>query len=270
MSIPLGTVPPEPTVHLAPTTSKMQIRVLSWNIHKGVGGLDRRYRLERVVELLRERQPDIVMLQEVAQFWPGAKMADQVAELCEELDLNHHAFGHEHRYRRGGYGNLTLSRFPIRDTRHFDLTISWRKKRGALVTRVLTRDTEDGEEHQHSVWVANLHLGLSGSERAEQLRRFLSLEPFGEVQRRTPAIVAGDLNDLYGNLGPLYLEPAGFRRAGALTRTFPAFAPLRPLDGIFFRGSAELQAAGIARGPKHREASDHLPLEAVFEIPKHS
>lgn len=246
----------------------MLLRVLSWNIHKGVGGLDRRYRLARVVDLLRARAPDIILLQEVAQFWPGAGSSDQVAELCEALDLKHQAFGHEHRYRQGGYGNLTLSRFPIRDTRHFDLTISWRKKRGALVTRILTHENEDGEEHQHSVWIANLHLGLSGSERAEQVRRFLSLDPFGEVHRRTPAIVAGDLNDLYGNLGPKYLQPAGFSRAGALAKTFPAFAPLRPLDGIFYRGSAELQEAGIARGPKHREASDHLPLEALFEIPR--
>lgn len=248
----------------------MLLRVLSWNIHKGVGGLDRRYRLERVIDLLRERSPDIILLQEVAQFWPGAGTVDQVEELCRELELNHYAFGHEHRYKQGGYGNLTLSRFPIRDTRHFDLTVSWRKKRGALVTRILTRETEDGEEHQHSVWVANLHLGLSGSERAEQLERFLCLEPFGEVHRRTPAIVAGDLNDLYGNLGPKYLLPRGFQRAGPLARTFPAFAPLRPLDGIFCRGSAELKEAGIARGRMHREASDHLPLEALFEIPAES
>ena len=45
----------------------MQVHLLSWNIHKGVGGVDRRYRLDRTIELLRREAPDIALLQEVTK-----------------------------------------------------------------------------------------------------------------------------------------------------------------------------------------------------------
>ena len=34
----------------------------------------------------------------------------------------------------------------------------------------------------------------------------------------TTIVLGGDLNDLWGSLGPRYLAPAGFLRAGALMR----------------------------------------------------
>ena len=41
------------------------MRILSYNIHKGIGGRDRRYRLERVLEVIAREEPDVVCLQEV-------------------------------------------------------------------------------------------------------------------------------------------------------------------------------------------------------------
>jgi endonuclease/exonuclease/phosphatase family metal-dependent hydrolase len=45
----------------------MKLTILSWNIHKGIGGIDRRYRLERVIEVIRHHDPDVALLQEVAE-----------------------------------------------------------------------------------------------------------------------------------------------------------------------------------------------------------
>ena len=42
------------------------IRVVSWNIHKAIGGVDRRYDLSRVTDVLAEQKPHIALLQEVA------------------------------------------------------------------------------------------------------------------------------------------------------------------------------------------------------------
>ena len=53
----------------------MKLRIVTWNIHKGVGGMDRRYELDRIVRLLREVDPDIALLQEVAEGWPAARFA---------------------------------------------------------------------------------------------------------------------------------------------------------------------------------------------------
>ena len=44
----------------------MHIRVTTWNIHKAIGGMDRRYDLDRVIDALAEQEPDIALLQEVA------------------------------------------------------------------------------------------------------------------------------------------------------------------------------------------------------------
>ncbi len=241
----------------------MHIRILSWNIHKGIGGIDRVYRLERIIENIREFSPDICLLQEVADGWPGARKAHQVSELGEALGMEHSAFGPEHRFKVGGYGNAILSRFPLHDVHHQDLTIGWRKKRGALLARAVLRQ----ESHQQTIVVSNLHLGLAGSERAAQLERFLACEPFRGVHQTTPIIIAGDLNDLWGSLGPRYLEPAGFTRAGKRVNTFPAYMPLRPLDGIFVRGEGIEKSGAAGRGKFARVASDHLPLVADLKLP---
>jgi endonuclease/exonuclease/phosphatase family metal-dependent hydrolase len=112
-----------------------------------------------------------------------------------------------------------------------------------------------------------LHLGLAGSERALQLERFFASEPFAGLHHRTPVVLGGDLNDLWGTLGPRFLGPSGFSRVGPLANTFPAWLPVRPLDGIFLRGDARAVSARTPRDALTRTASDHLPIVAEVELP---
>ncbi|MEO7038257.1 MAG: endonuclease/exonuclease/phosphatase family protein [Polyangiaceae bacterium] len=240
----------------------MQIRVVSWNIHKGIGGIDRRYRLERIVEVLTSLAPDIALLQEVAEDMPRSNFHHQPSALSEALNMPHLGFGPEHRFREGGYGNAILSRWPLTDISRVDLTIGKRKKRGALTARA---HVEAGG-HTRSLVLVNMHLGLMGSERGAQLDRFLESHPFAHLQRRTPVVLGGDLNDVWGSLGPRYLAPAGFGRCGSLLKTFPAALPMRPLDGIFARGDLEARALHVPRTKLSRQASDHLPLVADLEL----
>lgn len=238
------------------------VRVMTWNIHKGVGGVDRRYDLGRTIAVIESAQADIVLLQEVAQGIPSLRNDDQVQILMEAYG-GHAAFHPEHQFRKGGYGNLILSRWPLDSLSHVDLTIGFRKTRGLLQAHVRAKL----DDHQHTLIVHNLHLGLAGSERSLQLQRFLASRPFRRVHQTTPLILGGDLNDVWGSLGPKHLEPAGFRRAGALVRSFPAAVPLRPLDGLFFRGGLAEVRAGVLASPLSKTASDHLPLVADFRIP---
>lgn len=240
----------------------MQVRILTWNIHKGVGGVDRRYRLDRTAALIRHHEPDIVLLQEVAEGWPQARFEHQLGELKDQLGYAHVAFGDEHRYVRGGYGNAILSHFPLHDAHRIDLTIGRRKRRGALQARAILREAG----RQRTLVLHNLHLGLAGSERDRQLARFVQHEVDRPLHSDTPSIIGGDFNDLWGTLGKRYLEPAGYRRAVPPANTFPAALPLRPLDGLFFRGSAVLKHGRVGRGDLARAASDHLPLIADFDI----
>jgi endonuclease/exonuclease/phosphatase family metal-dependent hydrolase len=240
----------------------MLLRVVSWNIHKGIGGVDRRYRLDRVVDVLTQTGADIALLQEVADNMPRSHRHDQAALLSQALAMPYVAYGPEHRFRIGGYGNAILSRWPLSNVSRVDLTIGKRKKRGALKARARVRIGQ----HWRTVVLINLHLGLAGSERALQLERFLESHPFAHLHRRTPIVLGGDLNDVWGSLGPRFLVPTGFKRAGALTNTFPAALPLRPLDGVFVRGDLRARHAGIPLGPLARRASDHLPLVMDLDL----
>lgn len=247
-----------PEVPSLGAAENLSIRIVTWNIHKGIGGVDRSYRLDRIVALLRDVRPDIAFLQEVADWLPRAKYHEQAEMIARSLELGHVEFAAEHRFRRGGYGNAILCRWPLTDAERIDLTVGRKKKRGALVARTRVRR----HEHSRSVVLSNLHLGLAGSERGEQLRRFLATRPFAHTAAKTPNIVAGDLNDLWGTLGPKFLIPAGFTRAGPLCNTFPAWLPMRPLDGVFVRGEAKILRCMPRRSRLAGVASDHLPLVA--------
>jgi endonuclease/exonuclease/phosphatase family metal-dependent hydrolase len=240
----------------------MRIRIATWNIHKGIGGVDRRYRPERILGLLREVNPDIAMLQEVSRDLPRSRFDDQVALLSDGLGMPHTAYSAEHRFRIGGYGNAILSRWPLTDSFRLDLTVGSRKKRGALQVRSRVR----AGRHARAVVLYNLHLGLSMSERATQVMRFLAAHPFAGLHRRTPVVLGGDFNDVFGRLGHNYLMPAGFRRAGAPANTFPAWLPMRPLDALYVRGDVHVMRCGPVRHEAAGRASDHLPLVCELEI----
>lgn len=240
----------------------MQFRVVSWNIHKGIGGLDRRYRIDRVVEMLKSLSPDVALLQEVSEDMPRSHFHHQPSALAEALEMPHLAFGPEHRFRVGGYGNAILSKWPLTDPSRIDLTIGTRKKRGAMTARAHVQTAH----HTRSLVLVNMHLGLAGSERGQQLERFLASHPFAHMQKKTPIVLAGDLNDVWGSLGPRYLQPAGFARSGTLINTFPAYLPIRPLDGIFVRGDLRSRHTSVPRSKLAKQASDHLPLIADLEL----
>jgi endonuclease/exonuclease/phosphatase family metal-dependent hydrolase len=240
----------------------MRIRIATWNIHKGIGGVDRRYRPERILELLSEVSPDIAMLQEVSRDLPRSRFDDQVALLSEGLGMPHAAYSAEHRFRIGGYGNAILSRWPLTDSSRLDLTVGSRKKRGALQAR--SRVRVGG--HARAVVLFNLHLGLSMSERALQVTRFLAAHPFAGLHHRTPVVLGGDFNDVFGRLGHDYLQPAGFRRAGVRANTFPAWLPMRPLDALYVRGDVHVTRCAPVRHRAAKRASDHLPLVCELEL----
>ncbi|HKO89574.1 MAG TPA: endonuclease/exonuclease/phosphatase family protein [Polyangiaceae bacterium] len=237
------------------------IRVVTWNIHKCVGGTDGRYSPRRIIDCLAGYDAKILLLQEVARGIPRLGGEDQVAILSEGLGM-HAAFHPEHCFKAGYYGNLILSAYPLSHIEHIDLTIGWRKVRGAIQGHVRIPIGE----HRRTVVVHNLHLGLAGSERAQQLSRFVESDSFNHLHASTPLIVAGDLNDLWGSLGPRFLAPQRLQRAGTLRNTFPAALPLRPLDGIFFRGSVRLRHFEVGSTRLAKTASDHRPLIADFEV----
>jgi endonuclease/exonuclease/phosphatase family metal-dependent hydrolase len=242
----------------------MRLRVMTWNIHKGIGGVDRRYRPQRIVDVIAHYHPDVVFLQEVDEGARRSGFHRQVDVLGDALGLRHRIFAPNVRLRLGPghYGNAILSRWPLFDARNVDLSIALKKRRGVLYARCRVRNGR----HSRTIALYNLHLGLAAYERRLQLRRFLGSHPFAQLHHRTPLLVGGDFNDLYGSLGRRLLEPAGFRRAGVASHTYPAILPVRPLDALYLRGDLHCDHCFPSRLELTREASDHLPLVADLEM----
>jgi endonuclease/exonuclease/phosphatase family metal-dependent hydrolase len=240
----------------------MHFRLLTYNIHKGIGGVDRRYRPERIVEVVAHYQPDIVCLQEVDEGVKRSQFHQQTEMLAEAWGLPYHCYQRNVAVKNGHYGNAILSRWPLSDACDIDLSVRFKKRRQALLARCHLE--HDG--HHRTVGVVNVHLGLAGFERKLQLKRLIACDALSHFAARTPLVIAGDYNDVYGDLGRAIMAPAGYTRAGGSPRTFPTAAPVRPLDRVFCRG--DLLATHLFAGTLKlaRRASDHLPLIVDFEV----
>jgi endonuclease/exonuclease/phosphatase family metal-dependent hydrolase len=241
----------------------MRFRLLTYNIHKGIGGLDRRYDLTRIVETIRHYQPDIALLQEVDDGAKRSRHERQVDLLAEAVELPHRAYQRNVRLRTvGHYGNAVLSRFALEEPEDLDLTIRFKKRRCALICRLHAHHAG----HTRSIAIANVHLGMAGFERQIQLNRLLRCDRLRGMHYNTPLIIAGDFNDVWDNLGRRVMHPAGFELGSGHVRTFPAAAPLRRLDRVFYRGAIKATAAFAGHTGVARRASDHLPLIVDFEF----
>lgn len=246
----------------------MFFRLLTYNIHKAIG-VDRRFRPDRIVAILEHYQADIVLLQEMDHGVPRSDHTYLVTELAQALRYDYQAFGINVYLKRGKYGNATLSRFPINRQHNIDLSLPWRKRRGAQHTSI----TIPNGRGETTVQVFNIHLGLSARERLKQVRRLLDSADVVQNSPDEPCIIAGDTNDWRGRLRRQRFTQAGFecatnRRPGSrwAIRTFPSYAPTGGLDKIFFRGRLRLVHVHRSRLALARIASDHLPVIADFEI----
>ena len=242
------------------------MRLLCWNIHKGIGGVDRRYDLHRVIRVIDYYDPDVVTLQEVDQDVPRSRRQDQTRLIAEILGYPHLEYGPNVYLDQGQYGNATLSRFPLAGCNNINLSFGIKKSRGALYTEIRVRR----DEHTYTLHLFNVHLGLSGMERRWQVKRLLESRELARLDSASRIVVAGDTNDWNGALGRGPLGKAGFVCATGVGRraslTVPAWQPVSALDRVFYRGAIESEHHYRGRLRITRQASDHLPIIVDFRI----
>ncbi|MAT15282.1 MAG: endonuclease [Planctomyces sp.] len=236
------------------------MRLLSYNIHKGIGGRDRRYRLERICEVIEDQNPDIICLQEVDTNCRRSKFHDQPELLSRYFSFDHKLFQLNVKLKSGGYGNLVLSRWNVHDSEHISLRV-WRKKnRGAQLCVV---DTPEGKLH-----LVNWHLGLAEMERQTQVRKLLEHDTFKKFAKH-PTVIVGDTNDWRNILADKIFAGNQFRhitRPASKFRSFPAYMPMGSLDKLFVNHGLKIKHAHVVRSIKTRDASDHLPLVVDFHF----
>jgi endonuclease/exonuclease/phosphatase family metal-dependent hydrolase len=248
------------------------LRVATYNIHKGVRGVGLRKRLEihnlgLAVEAL---DADIVCLQEVRLFhhrearrfnrtsfgWPEGGQAEFLAPLGYEVAYRTNAVT-----RHGEHGNALLSRWPLGDVGHHDVSDHRLEQRGLLHVPVQWAGTR--------VHVVVAHFGLVHSSRVRQVQKLANYID-AEVPPGEPLMVAGDFND-WGEKLDEPMAQIGLRRAvsadGARSQrlTFPALVPVFALDRFYLRG-LNCRTTSVPRGMSWARMSDHLPLLAELEL----
>jgi endonuclease/exonuclease/phosphatase family metal-dependent hydrolase len=229
-----------------------RLRVVTYNIHRS-RGMDFRVRPDRIIDVLREIDADIVALQEI--------VANQIGYLTERIGLPYHVFGKTSLLHGDDYGNLTLSRFPVVHSANFDISVPRRSRRGCLRT-----DLEaPGVGLMH---VFHVHLGTSFFERRRQALRLLSREMIVNRTLTGPRLVLGDFNEwtrgLVTRMLSAQLESADVRFHLQRKRTYPGMLPFFHLDHIYYDPELKLESRSIHRSPKALLASDHLPLVGDF------
>jgi endonuclease/exonuclease/phosphatase family metal-dependent hydrolase len=261
----------------------MRLRIVTWNVH-GCVGTDGKFAPERTADALRALAPDVALLQEVGDNRGLHPPIDQATTLAGALGL-HCAIGITMPREPFGYGNCTLSRWPILDSATVDLSYPTREPRACL-RAVVGHD-------ELRLTTLNVHLGLGASERRYQLGRILEtlLAEYAAEQVRhhrqfpwlwrwrkvdvdklatlpEPLVLAGDFNDFPP--GPVTRTLANRLRDVAARvparATFPSRRPLLRLDRVYTSRAVAIDKVEVVRSPLLRVASDHLPIVVDVDV----
>lgn len=233
------------------------VRVATYNVHRS-RGLDQRTLPARIGAVVASLDADLVALQEVVG--PGeAGDEGHIGEIADVAGMEWVMAPTRH-LKRHLYGNVVLSKFPVRDHARYELPSQRREPR--CCQRV------DVEVGGHLLHFFNVHLGTGLMERRRQAVELANI--LDAFSGDGPRIMLGDFNEwlkgpatrvLTERLDSLDMTTHLRRRL-----TYPGFMPLLHLDHIYYRGVAEVVSVSLPRTRRTLVASDHLPLVAELRV----
>jgi len=236
-------------------TAKRTFRVMTYNIHVGVG-MDKKLDLQRIADVINKEKPDLVGLQEVDRGVKRTEGKDEIAELAAMTKMDF-AFAPNLDYQGGKYGVAILSRLPIKNTVHHMFENKREaERRGMLKVEV--------ELDRKTINFVTTHLDYQFEDgrlfETEQLLKFLE-------ETKGPLIVVADLNDTPDGSAYKLIDTI-FDDAWIASRTkgdgfsYPADKPVKRIDHIFYRDRVRAKRAWVVE----TLASDHVPVVAELEI----
>ena len=244
---------------------KDTIRIATYNVHK-CRGLDGRVRPERIAEVLGEIDADIMALQEVISEPDRRGGDDQAGFLAREMGLKF-VLGETRRRNGRPYGNLLLSRFPIRAVANYDISAPGREPRGCLRADL-------GVDRYTPPHTFTVPVRPSDREARHRAPRLPAPPTLGHPWLNGPSIVLGVLNEWPRGRAPRLLaarlKTVDVRAHLGHRRTYPGILPLVYLDHIYFDPHFEVKKLELHRTSTALVASDHLPLVAEMRMLHHS
>ncbi len=229
-----------------------RLRIATYNVHACVG-TDGRYDPDRIARVVDELEADVVALQEMT-YAADLAIETRSPVVLPVMSKYEHVLGPTHRRADSHFGNVLLSRFPIRDLSRIDLSEKHREPRGALH---VVLDALGSELH-----VIATHLGLHPRERRLQIERIVA-----KIRELSPDCFAivGDFNDWLPGRSLVRVLDDVVGSAGA-PRSFPSGWPLLSLDRIWIHPRDSVRSVRVHRSAEARRASDHLPVVAEVEF----
>jgi len=247
----------------------IELKVLTYNIHKGFTTGNIRFVLHQIREQIRAADVDVVFLQEIQgqhsgkekriNNWPSSTQFEFLADQIWQ----HHAYGKNAIYQKGHHGNAILSKYPF--VRWENLNVSSLRR----ASRSILHGVIDVPCMRKNVHVVCIHLDFVARERQRQLQ-ILNSRLKEHIPADEPLILAGDFNDWGEKVdeqlaADLELSETFKYLHGHHARTFPSWMPLMPVDRIYYRGLHLLECTCYKGRPWYR-LSDHTPLYASFEL----
>ncbi len=236
------------------------LRVVTYNVHR-CKGLDGRVRPDRVAKVLKEIDADIVALQEVVCIPGGEPEGDQAHYIAREIGADF-LFGENRKLWGGAYGNVVLSKLPMRTVKNHDLSVRGRERRGCLQI--------DVELAGRILHVFNVHLGTAFLERRKQGRQLAGLDILLNSDLKGPRLLLGDFNEwapgLTTKLLRAHMQSVDIKKHLRRRSTYPGVLPMFHLDHIYHDESMEVVGLTLHRTRTALVASDHLPLIAELKV----
>lgn len=237
-----------------------RLRLLTYNIHHGEG-IDGKLDLDRIAAVIRSVDPDIVALQEVDQKAARSRSVDQPAELARLTRLQF-AFGDNIPLQGGHYGNVVLSRFPIRGSKNHKLpNFDGGEQRGVLDVEIAWPPQAP---EQSSLRVLATHFDHRPNER----ERVASVWMINELVRSRPVqptLLMGDLNAIPDSTTLKELHPRWTRSNDQPSPTIPVEKPKYQIDYVLYRPVTTWTVIET-KVLDEAVASDHRAVLAVLEL----
>jgi endonuclease/exonuclease/phosphatase family metal-dependent hydrolase len=259
---PASAVPSAPAARPAPVLPPVSLRVLSYNIHTGIG-TDGQLDLARVAAEIRDTRADVVALQEVDVHWDTRSgFRDQARDLASLLgmrmffapiyDLDPLTPGQPRRQ----YGIVILSRFPVLHTENHEIT-----RLSTVEPNPVPKLAPGFAEAVLLVRGIRLHLYSTHLDyRPDPAVRVTQVADMLRIMAPGPKLLLGDFNATPDapELAPLWQEltavPTGF--------TFPADLPAKRIDYVTMSAGITARSASVPE----TLASDHRPVLADLTI----
>ncbi|MGE5610234.1 MAG: endonuclease/exonuclease/phosphatase family protein [Bacillota bacterium] len=233
-----------------------QLRVLTYNIHIGIG-TDDRLDLPRIAQVIRQCNPDVVAVQELDNRTTRTQSIDEPAELAKLTGMRVQ-FGKTIDLKGGQYGIGILSRWPISQPELHPLPqVGQREPRVALAATI----TPDNGIAPFLFICTHLDHAADEQNSLPQVRVIDDLF----ANRDTRAILAGDLNKSPNTQTIRQLCQSWTNAtAGGDHFTIPATQPTHQIDYILYRPTTQWRVveAKVIGEPM---ASDHRPVLVVLE-----